>query len=562
MDGLTLAASVVELRSLIGGRIEKIQQPERFELLFVVHANAVSQRLLISASPDNCRIHITEEKRASPIDAPNFLMLLRKHLQNSRITSIEQPNADRIVIIRFASLTELYDTTEFCLICEIMGKHSNIILTDGNGIILDSVRRVSADMSSMRLILPRLTYEYPPTQTKKDPFLASAKDFSECLSKSDRKDKALSSEFYGLSPSISAMLIDAIIYRCGLTAYDSDEIGRELFHFYEALNGGQAIPCIADFGDRNTLLPFTPAIDSFTRFNTMHEAADEFYRLRSQTESIKRRTASIEKILSNNIQRLERKIEKFSMAIGDEAEIESLRLSGELITANLYRIPAHARCIKLENYHVDPPKPMAIELDPMLSASDNAQNYYKRYRKAKSAMETAIIQRDSADQELEYLCGISSDLSRCLNEADFEEIKAELTSQGYIKAAQTKRSKPPKSKPHRFISSDGIEILVGKNNTQNDKLTFKEARPDNIWLHTKGIHGSHVIVCSEDSIPDRTLFEAAQLAAYYSQARESAQVPVDYTRRKFVKKPSGAKPGMVIYTNQKTLYVNPELCLK
>ena len=557
MDGLTLAASVVELRSLIGGKIEKIQQPEKYELLFVVHALGGSKRLLISASPDNCRIQLTEEKKVSPIDAPNFLMLLRKHLLNARLISVEQPNLDRIVILRFAALNELHDETEFRLICEIMGKHSNIILVDADGNIVDSVRRVSAGISSVRLVLPKLKYELPPAQEKQDPLSASDMDFFIALSSDRRMDKALSSSFYGLSPTVAGMLIDGIKTRCRLSDDDIMGLSKHLVQFYSSLSKAKFNACIASFGSERVLLPFIPSVDCFTQFNSLGEAADEFFRMRSQSESVKRRTASIEKIITNNIQRLERKIEKFSFAIGDEAEIESLQLCGELITANLYRIPARADKVKLENYYLDPPVEIPVELDPTLSASDNAQLYYKRYRKAKSARETALVQRDEANRELEYLQGILSDLADCITDSDFEEIKAELASQGYIKTAPTKHSKLPKARPYHYISSDGIDILVGKNNVQNDRLTFKESVPEDTWLHTKDIHGSHVIIRCTGPIPDRTLLEAAELAAYHSQARNSALVPVDYTKRRFVKKPSGAKPGMVIYTNQRTLYVTP-----
>ena len=259
----------------------------------------------------------------------------------------------------------------------------------------------------------------------------------------------------------------------------------------------------------------------------------------------------------NNIQRLERKIEKFSLSIGDEAEIEKLRKCGELITANLYRIPPRANEALLEDYYADPPEIISVELDGSISASANAQAYYKKYRKAKSARESAIVQQAEAMRELEYLSGILSDLSECVTDSDFDEVKSELSSAGYIKLSRNSRTKLPKSKPYRYVSSDGIDILVGKNNIQNDRLTFKESSPDDIWLHTKDFHGSHVIILSGGEAPDTTLLEAAELAAYYSKARDSGLVPVDYTQRRFVKKPSGAKPGMVIYTNQRTLYVTP-----
>lgn len=558
-----MTASVFELMTLIDGKIEKIQQPERFDLLFFVHTHRGNKKLLISASPDNCRIQLTDVKKSSPAEAPNFLMLLRKYLQNSRIISIEQPNTDRIVVFKFSSYNELNDMTEIRLVCEIMGKHSNIILVDENSCIIDSMRRVSASMSSARLILPKLKYEYPPTARKKDPLSASEEDFILCISKTSRMDKTLSAEFYGLSPTVAGLLIDSIVETNGYAQDDFCSIGHKLFEYYSALSQRKFKPCIAKLGDNELLLPFIPATGDSVKFNSMYEAIDEFYRKRSQSESIKRRTSSLGKILENHIQRLERKIDHFSLIIDESEKIETLRLCGELLTANLYRIPAHATCVKLENYYLTPSQMVVIELDPMLTAGQNAQKYYKDYRRSKTALETAVSQRNRSCDELEYLKGVYADLSKCLSDSDFEEIKEELVAQGYIKnTSGKKRVKLPKAQPHRFISSDGIEILVGKNNTQNDRLTFKDALPEYTWLHTKDIHGSHVIIRHEGDIPKKTLLEAAKLAAYYSQARESDRVQVDFTKRKLVKKPSGAKPGMAIYTGQRSILVTPELCLK
>lgn len=558
-----MTASVFELMTLIDGKIEKIQQPEKFELLFFVRTHCGNKKLFISASPDNCRIQLTNEKRTSPVEAPNFLMLLRKYLQNSRIVSIEQPNTDRIVVFKFSAYNELNDQTEIKLVCEIMGKHSNIILVDENNCIIDSIRRVSSSMSSARLILPKLKYEYPPTARKQDPLLASEEDFIRCISQNSRMDKALSAEFYGLSPTVAGLLVDSIIEINGYASDDFRNIGHKLFECYSALSKHNFKPCIARLGDNEFLLPFIPATGDSVKFNTIHEAIDEFYRKRSRAENTKHRTASLGKILDNHIQRLERKIDHFSLIIGDSEKIETLRLYGELLTANLYRVPAHATCVKLENYHLTPSQMVLIELDPMLTTGQNAQKYYKDYRRAKTALETAVSQRKMARAELEYLKGVYADLYKCLNDSDFEEIKDELVSQGYIKNTKVKkRVKLPKAQPHRFTSSNGIEILVGKNNTQNDKLTFKDALPEYTWLHTKDVHGSHVIIRHEGDVPKQTLLEAAKLAAYYSQARESDRVQVDFTKKKLVKKPSGAKPGMAIYTGQRTIFVTPELCLK
>lgn len=549
MDGLTLAASVAEIRSVIGGKIEKIQQPEKYELLFSIRTSDGTKKILISASADNCRVHLTEEKRTSPMEAPNFLMLLRKHLQNARIISVEQPNLDRIVIFGFSTVNELYDETCFKLVCEIMGRHSNIILLDESDVILDSIKRVSADISTLRIVLPKVGYMPPPTQRKLNPLSVSGREFSNAIDSVLYPHKALSNSFYGLSPSVAQLLIEAL---------GDENIGAKLERFYKALAIGNFKACIVKNGTCQTLLPFIPTSGECIPYPSLGEAADAYYKNLSQSESIKHRTASIEKIILNNIQRLERKIEKFSFALGSEEETERLRLYGELITANLYKIPPRIEQIVLDNYYTSPPEPILVELDPQLSGTENAQQFFKKYRKARSAAEVALVQKREAELELDYLNAISATLCECVTDSDFEEIRSELAAQGYIKSNSQKKHKLPAAKPYHYISSDGIDIYVGKNNYQNDKLTFKNSRHDDLWLHTKDIHGSHVIISHVGSVPDTTLLEAAQLAAYHSQARNSPSVSVDFTKRKYVKKPSGAKPGMVIYTNQRTLLVTPK----
>ena len=536
MDGLTLARSVAEIQCLAGGKVEKIQQPEKDELLFVVHSCGKNERLLISASPENCRIQLTEARPASPVDAPIFLMLLRKYLLNARINSIRQPNSDRVVVVEFEALNELHDCTRFFLHCEIMGKHSNIILVDGNGRIVDAVRRVSPSMSSVRLILPKLEYSAPPAQDKLDPAKAAAEDFLNVLSDAPRPDKALSAAFFGLSPSIAALLFDRCTAEAKSRPVHSDAIETVsdcLAGFYRDLLNARTVPCIAllPSGGR-ILLPFRPFGLECREFSTLGAAADEFYRSRAENESIKRRTAAVERVISNAVQRLERKIEKFNLAICDEAELEKLRHFGELLTANLHALPPRAENAKVLDYYRDPPEYIVIPLDNSVSPADNAQKYYKQYRKGKVARETAVVQRETAVAELSYLRGLHCDLSNCASESDLNEIRQELVEQGLIRDSSRRKaergkpskngkgakgSKLPPSRPHKYLSSDGIEIFVGKNNTQNDRLTFKQSAPE-----------------------------------------DTSAVPVDYTKRRYVKKPSGAKPGSVIYTNQRTLIITPD----
>lgn len=565
MDGLSLSAVVHELKCLIGGRIEKVQQPERDELLISIHTASGSSRLLVSASPENCRICLCDEKKASPAEAPTFLMLLRKYLTGAHISGISQPNMDRLVELEFETYSELRDVIKLRLICEIMGRHSNIILVDENGFVMDAICRVTPSVSSARLVLPKLKYEYPPSRVKHNPCEASAAEFESVIVSAVKPEAALSEYFYGLSPAVAKRLLASLGYPdCG-----SRVLSERLVSFYNDFSAGHFKSCIIRADGRSICtLPFLPADDSeYAAFASMSEAVSEFYRSRAVEESIRRRTSSYEHVVKNAISKLEKKLLIFSDAISSEEENEKLRLYGELITANLYSIPQRVSSVALSNYYTEPPELMEIPLNPMLSAADNAQKYYSRYRKAKLAREHALEMQKTVTDELAYLDDILYTLSCCDGESELNEIRQELVSAGYVKDTQTKKNKNgrtaasvklPPSKPYSYTSKDGIKIFVGKNNRQNDKLTTSIASPNDTWLHVKDIHGSHVIIRSEAPIPDGTLYEAAMLAAYYSKARGSANVPVDYTLVKYVKKPSGAKPGMVIYTHQHTVYVTPD----
>ena len=565
MDGLSLSAVVLELSALCGGRVEKLQQPERDELLISIHTAGGSCRLLISASPENCRITLSDEKKQSPAEAPAFLMLMRKYLTGARITGIEQPNGDRIVKICFETYSELHDVINVTLICEIMGKVSNIILTDGEGYVIDAIRRVSPATSPSRPILPRMRYEYPPSKEKRVARLASAEEFASVLREAEKPDSALSAAFYGLSPAVAGRLLAAF----GYPACGAEAAGKKLADFYSEFYAGCVKPCIvlAD-GHAVCTLPFLPeAGTEYREYPTMSEAVNDFYRLRALEESVKRRTAGYERAIKNAIQKLERKIGIYYDAMTGEEEIERYKRYGELLTANLYLLPARGASAMVTDYYSDPPRTVEIPLDPTYSPADNAKRYFTKYRKAKLAAEHAAKMTLEAESELDYLEGLLYTLGCCEGEAELNEIKAELIAGKYVKdeSAKDRRSgkkaaapKLPASKPYSFVSRDGVTILVGKNNRQNDALTLKTALPDEVWLHAQNIHGSHVIIRTGGEVPDNTLYDAAMLAAYYSKARGSSNVPVDYTLAKYVKKPSGANPGMVIYTHQRTVYVTPD----
>lgn len=567
MDGLSFSAVIHELKKLIGGRIEKVQQPERDELLIAVHTAGGANRLLVSASPENCRVALTDERKLSPVDAPAFLMLLRKYLTGARISSVEQVNFDRVVEIGVDTYSELHDAVMMKLVIEIMGRHSNVILVDGDGMIVDAIRRVGPSVSSARLVLPKLRYECPPSKKKLDPTQASVNDFLNAIENAVKPEAALSDSFYGLSPAVAKKLMITLGFpECGNKA-----LSERLYTFYKDFSEGRFTACVVTADSKSVCtLPFVPKDGSeYTVYPSMSEAVNVFYASRALEESIKRRTSSYEHIIRNAVAKLERKLAIFTEAISSEEENEKLKLFGELLTANLYLIPPKSDRAVVLNYYIEPPTRVEIPLDKKLSAADNAQRYYTKYRKAKLAREHALTMQKEVTDELDYLDGLLYTLSLCESESELSEIKQELIAGGYVtddshakrNGASGKRAanKAPASKPYCFTSRDGFKIFVGKNNRQNDKLTLGTAYPDDIWLHVKDIHGSHVVIRRSGPVPDATLYDGAMLAAYFSKARGSATVPVDYTEVKYVKKPSGAKPGMVIYTHQHTVYITPDI---
>lgn len=562
MDGLSLAAAVAEARALVGGRIDKIQQPDKDELVLAVRSGGENYRLLLCASPEHCRLQLTGVKRENPIEAPAFCMLLRKRLSGGRILSIDQPNLDRSVYISIEAQNDLGDMVPYTLCAEIMGKYSNIILISEKGVIMDAIKRVGVGMSNVRTILPGLEYIAPPSQEKADPMQASPEDFYDAISGAMRPDKALSARFFGLAPSVAAKLLDSVTQGRGweqLAEEERKKAAEDICEFYRRLSEGSfsAAMIIDHQGEPEGVLPFIPYGCDYREMPSIGEALDSFYAETDIIQRMRRQGAGIRKTLQNNIERCKKKLAMQDEAISSEGDIEKLRLYGELLTANAYALQQGSSEAAVYNYYMDPPEPVVIPLDSRLSPNDNAQKYYKKYQKAKAARDMAAEQREKTLEELEYLEGQLDNLDKCTGDSELRELSDELMNEGYIKRPKGKVQRLPASKPMCFISSDGIEIYVGKNNRQNDMLTLKLAGPRDIWMHTKEIPGSHVIIKAEDP-PKQTLYEGALLAAYYSKGRGGENIPVDYTEKRYVKKPSGAKPGMVIYTTNRTAYVTPE----
>ena len=548
MDGLSLNAVLREIRFLKGGRIDKVQQPDRDTLLFTVRSSGRTAKLLICLHVENGRVQLTDLPFENPAEPPMFCMLLRKRLVGSRVTDISQLGLDRYFEITLDGRSELGDPVTLRLCVELMDRHSNLTLVQ-DGAIVDCLKRVTPDMSPVRPLLPGVAYIVPPAQDKRSPFEAEPAELESILG-SPNPVQRLQGAYCGISKNVAKALTAE-----GVTADTVCGVFRKL-------RSDEPVPVITykDSGEPHCVFPFVPfnAV-SIRTFPTMSEAYDAFYKSKDAAVRISRNGSSLRKSVEIKLKRAKNKMAMYEESLDSEQAMEQNRLFGELITQNLYAIRRGQSACRCTDYSTDPPQERAIPLDPIKTPAENAQQYFKKYKKAKAAREYASRMIDSERAEVEYLEGQLNNLEKCTTLRELAEIREELVELRYLKSDH--KAKPQKqevSRPFSFLSSDGIPILVGKNNRQNDRLTLHTAQSDNIWLHTKDIPGSHVVIQYDGTPPDRTLNEAAQLAAWYSRARQSSAVPVDYTFRRYVKKPSGAKPGKVIYTDNRTIYVTPE----
>lgn len=566
MDGLSLYSAMNELnKRLAGGKIDKIQQTDKEELLLMVRSLGQTYRLLINASAADNRVQLTELKKQAPSEAPMFCMLLRKRIAGGKIVRFEQERLDRVLKISIETYNDLGDLSVFALYCELMGKHSNIILVNEKGVIVDAIKHVGLGMSSVRFVMPGLEYSAPPAQDKQDPSKASADDFSMAMCMVGMSiAKALSNAFFGLSPAVAAQLVARYTDKTECTQLseaEREELAERLAAFYADMAQGKekASAVLNALGETEAVYPFAIAGGGIKLYDSIGEALDSLYINSDRREWAKRHGASARKVLQNNIERCEKKLALYADALNSGEQMEKCRLYGELLTANLHSLKSGTDTAAVDNYYADPVERIAIPLDRQLTPGENAQRYYKKYQKLKAARDMAIVQREQTLSELNYLEGQLDNLTKCTAENELSELIEELKDQGYIKRDKggKKKMKLAASKPMHFVSSTGADIYVGKNNRQNDELTLHFASPNDIWMHTKNIPGSHVIVKGASEQDTATMTEAALLAAYYSRARGSENVAVDYTPRKYVKKPAGAKPGMVIYTTNKTAYVTP-----
>ena len=566
LDGLTLGLIARELNNtLAGGRIDRIIQPERDELIFTVRNQGANHMLLLSASAGCARAHLTTVKKNSPLEPFNLCMLMRKHLIGGRIFEIRQAEADRILEIEIEHLDELGDRATKTIVCEFMGKHSNLIFTASDGRIIDSARRVSEAISSVREVLPGLRYERPPAHGK-IPFGEVTEDklYAAMNGMGGAVNKLISATISGMSAQTARELAyracgneDAHIEECDLSAVCASIAGE-----LQIMLGESAPAVLYNMEDKPMdAVAFPYASRAYLRsepFPTISAAMDEFYRSRDRAERISQKSAAIHRTLKNNIERCEKKLALQREALLGSERMEEYRVSGELLMANLYLAEKGRKSVTLPNYYDPEMKEIEIQLDVKLSPAQNAQRYFKLYQKARNARTLAAEQIEKTSEELAYLEGQMDNLSKCTGESELAELREELEKFGYLRRSTNRRQMKqlPPSQPMKFTAPSGRIILVGKNNLQNDKLTAS-ADLNEIWLHAKDMPGSHVIIVGENP-DDETIVYAAKLAAAYSKGANSSKVPVDYTKRRYVKKPSGSKPGFVIYTNQKTLYVTPD----
>lgn len=568
-DGITVAAIVQELKgALCQGRIAKIAQPEADELLLTIKTPAGQKRLYLSASASLPLIYLTEDNKPSPMTAPNFCMLLRKHIGNGRIVDVSQPGLERIIQLDIEHLDELGDPCRKKLMVEIMGKHSNIIFCDTEDKIIDSIKHVSAQMSSVREVLPGRTYFIPDTMGKEDPLTVDKDRFIQTLlAKAAALGKALYTGFTGISPAAAEEI-------CALAGIDSSLPARELspdvlthlyrqFSYYmEDIRKGAFHPVIYYDGKMPkdfSVLPMTHYSDYTTReFSSVSQMLATYYASRNALTRIRQKSADLRHIVHTALERNRKKYDLQFRQLKDTEGRDQYRVYGELINTYGYSLPEGAKELTALNYYDG--KEITIPLDPARTPQENAQRYFSRYNKLKRTYEALSQLIQETGEEISYLESVANALEIAENEDDLSQIKDELAGSGYIRRRPGLKKKKITSRPLHYISSDGYDMYVGKNNLQNDELTFSFASGNDWWFHAKGAPGSHVIVkTGGDELPDRTFEEAGRLAAYYSKNRGGDKVEIDYVEKKHVKKPNGAKPGFVVYYTNYSLVIDSDI---
>ena len=575
LDALCLSGVVAELKPILtGAKIDKVHQPGRDEMILALRLGRGNGRLLLSASPNHPRLQMTELSRENPDAPPMFCMLLRKHLMGGRILSVEQPHLERIVELRLEVLDELGDRKERRLILEAMGRRANLVLVDDQGRIVDCLRRVDGDMSAQRQLLPGLFYRLPPAMEKTDP---TALDGGEWLRRVEqapgesRVDHWLLDTFGGWSP----LVCREIAFRAGgrvdvtfdeLGPQGRVRVGEAAEALLKTVRENNFTPTVISVEKRPKDFTFFPAeqyeeAGECTAYPSFSALMDRFYEQRENQERIRQKGQDLIRSVTNARDRTARKLANQQRELEATQDRERLRQFGDIITSNLHAMERGMATLRAMDFYDPDGGEVEIKLDPLLTPQQNAAKYYKEYNKAKTAEEMLTIQLEKGRRELDYLNSVLENITLAEGERDLQEIRQELADTGYLRRQIKGKDKGRRlsPKPMEFRSTAGLRISVGKNNMQNDLLTCKQAFKSDIWFHTQKIHGSHVILWTGGAQPDlQSLNEAACLAAWFSQGRESGKVPVDYTQVKYVKKPAGARPGMVVYTTYETAWVTPD----
>lgn len=566
IDGIYLYSLVQDLKkSILNSKIDKINQPEKDEIIITLRKERKNLKLLISASPKYPRFNLTTVSKSNPLQAPMFTMVLRKYLIGGRIIDIVQQEGDRIVKFLIESSDELGFNSIYSLIVEIMGRHSNITLVrERDNKIMECIKHISPSMNSYRVLYPGIDYKYPPKSTKINPFSFNDTTLQDFVNKNSiifNKNFFVSC-FTGISKPLSEHLF--IEYNKKYTDFSPQNIYNFINDFLNTLLDNESFKIYKD-ENGNYIDFYVTQLNqlennfSFEVLENIHELMDKYYLEKDKQERIKGRSVNLQKLVITNIDRCIKKENKLNDVLKKCEDKDNFKIKGDLLTSYIYSIKKGDRNFTTFNFFSEKGEEITIPLDENKTPSENIQSYYKKYNKLKKSGESAIEQLEKNDEELQYLYSVLTNIENCESYSEIDDIKEELISTGYVRKrkANGKSSKKAKSsKPIHYISSDGIDIFVGKNNIQNDYLSLKFANKNFMWLHTKNIPGSHVIICS-NNIPDNTLVEAATLAAHYSKAKDSSKVPVDYTLVKNLKKPNGANPGMVIYHTNYTMYVEP-----
>lgn len=579
LDAICLGAVTNELnQALAGCRVEKVYQPDRDEIVLQTRGQGGAKRLLLSIAAGAPRVHFIDAARENPAAPPMFCMLLRKHVQGAKIAAITQPAVERMLAIELDTTDEMGVPCQKKLICELMGKHSNVILCDGDGRILDALRRVDGDLSGKRQVLPGLFYRMPPAQDKHDPFALSGAGLAAAVRQADGEqmlDRYLLSQLLGFSPLLCRELSyratgDAAARIGTLTDEQCEKLGQVFDDLMGFLCEGRARPFLLSKAEDGAVFDFTflpvtqyEGVMTVTQAESFSELLAAFFEKKGRAERMARRSADLHKTVVNARDRLARKLAAQQKELDATQNREQYKRMGDLITANLYQLEKGMNKATVIDYYAEDCPEVEITLDVRLTPQQNAQRYFKMYNKAKTAEAVLTEQIERGRADLEYLESVLVALGEAETERDLSQLREELTQTGVLSNKQTRnkklRTKPVQAKPFHYRTSDGFEVFAGKNNLQNDLLTLKTAFKSDIWFHTQKIHGSHVILVTDGREPtNQAMTEAAMIAAYHSKARQSSRVPVDYTPIRQVKKPAGAKPGMVIYHVYQTAYVTPD----